>query len=82
MGMLAIAAALVFFAGLTRQVRDRLPGSLLADLTLGPALLVPRLPVAGHDRGSLEASLLPHLIGSDLASPWTLRDASCLAGTA
>ena len=28
-GMLGVAAALVFFAGLTRQVRDRLPGSPL-----------------------------------------------------
>lgn len=67
MGMLAIAAALVFFAGLTRQVRDRLPGSLLADLTLGAALLVLAYQLLVTTAEAL-TSLLPHLIGSDLAS--------------
>lgn len=39
-GVLALAAALVFVPALVRQVRDRLPGSLLAEVVLGSGLLV------------------------------------------
>ena len=65
-GMLAVSAALVFFVALTRQARDRLPGSLLADLVLAAGVLV----VAYHwliTTAEAMTSLLPHLIGSDLA---------------
>jgi hypothetical protein len=39
-GMVGIAAALIFVPALARQVRDRLPNSLLADAVLGAGLLV------------------------------------------
>jgi hypothetical protein len=39
-GVVALAAALVFVPALVRQVRDRLPGSLLADVVLLSGLLV------------------------------------------
>lgn len=66
-GMVAVTAALVFFCALTRQVRDRLPGSLLADLLLASGILV----VAYHwliTTAEALTTLLPHLIGSDLGS--------------
>ncbi len=39
-GMVGLAAALIFFAALVRQVRDRLPGSLLAEVVLGAGVLI------------------------------------------
>ncbi len=39
-GMLGITAALIFFAALTRQVRDRLPRSLFGDVVFSSGLLV------------------------------------------
>jgi hypothetical protein len=65
-GMLAIAAALVFFSAATRQVRDRLPGSLLADLVLLAGVLVVAYQWLITTAEAL-ISLLPHLVGSDLA---------------
>ena len=38
--MIGVAAAVVFLAALVRQVRDRLPGSLLADVVLGAGILL------------------------------------------
>jgi hypothetical protein len=64
-GMVAIAAALIFFAALTRQVRDRLPGSLLADLVLVASVLVIAYQWLITTAEAM-ISLLPHLIGSDL----------------
>lgn len=66
-GMAAVAAALVFFAALTRQVRDRLAGSLHADLVLAAGILV----VFYHwliTTAEALTSLLPNLVGSDLRS--------------
>ena len=39
-GMVGLEAALLFFAALVRQVRDRLPGSLLAEVVLGAGVLI------------------------------------------
>lgn len=39
-GVIALSAAIVFVPALVRQVRDRLPGSLLADVVLCSGLLV------------------------------------------
>ena len=39
-GMIGVAAGMVFVAALVRQVRDRLPGSMLADVVLGSGLLL------------------------------------------
>lgn len=39
-GVIALAAAMVFVPALVRQVRDRLPGSMLADVVLFAGLLV------------------------------------------
>ncbi len=64
--MAAIAAALVFFSALTRQVRDRMPGSLLADLVLAASVLVVAYQWLITTAEAM-ISLLPHLIGSDLA---------------
>jgi hypothetical protein len=65
-GMVAVAAALVFFAALTRQVRDRLAASLLADLVLVSGLLVVAYQWLITTAEAM-TSLLPHLVGSELA---------------
>lgn len=39
-GMVGVAAAIIFVAALVRQVRDRLPESMLADVVLGAGILV------------------------------------------
>jgi hypothetical protein len=39
-GMVSVTAGLILVPALARQVRDRLPGSLLADAVLGAGLLV------------------------------------------
>lgn len=62
-GMVALAAGLVFVAALARQIRDRLPRSLLADAVLGAGLLV---LVAQWLTVTAESvlRLLPHLLDS------------------
>jgi hypothetical protein len=39
-GMIGVAASVVFLAAIVRQVRDRLPASLLADVVLGAGILL------------------------------------------
>jgi hypothetical protein len=65
--LIALAATLVFVAALARQVRDRLPQSLLPDLVLlsGALVLVYQLLYVA---GGAVIRLLPNLVESDLAS--------------
>jgi hypothetical protein len=66
-GMVSLAAALVFVAALVRQVRDRLPASLLAEVVLASGLLVITYQWLVITAEALPR-LLPNLIDSDLAS--------------
>ena len=67
-GMVAVAASLVLVAGLVRQVRDRLPGSLLAEVVLGAGILVIAYQWLMVTAEAL-LRYLPHLLDSvDLAA--------------
>jgi len=64
-GMLGITAALIFFAALTRQVRDRLPRSLLGDVVFSSGLLVVIYQWLMTTADAM-TTLLPNLVGSDV----------------
>jgi hypothetical protein len=65
--MVSLAAALFFVAGMVRQIRDRLPASLLAEVVLGAGLLVIIYQWLVITAEALPR-LLPNLIDSDLTS--------------
>jgi hypothetical protein len=66
-GMVGVAAGMVFVAALVRQVRDRLPTSLLAEVVFASGLLVVIYQWLVITAEALPR-LLPNLIESDLAS--------------